>query len=131
MKVENSNAFLKLLCSEYVSHHGEVVHMLENWKFSYTITVQNKNLRAFVERECPTENLRGEFVEKHFSELKSMGLIAGTVNTQFNLTEEGFSLGTAGIGARLLRFLNKNPGIISLGALLVSIGALYVSYYKP
>jgi len=95
---------------------------------SFTDLCSLPELLTVIHKHDPDTNDQ-ELVPNTLEELK----VLGYVNEQhlgFSLTELGLKAGTMSFIQKSLNFLNSNPGIISILALLVAFISLYLSYIK-
>ena len=127
--------YLVALCKHYVANYGHAVHALEDWRFHFVEGSTVPELQAVCKKYSDEDE--GGYVAESFKELAAKGLLIEQ-EWGFCLSTEGFEEGTRGRMGRILKYLNKNPGlaivisgVISGLALLVSVIALYFSVRKP
>lgn len=129
MKSDVAIKALKEVVLAYSADHGETIGELEAWSFNESIFQDNKKLSTLALKASPEPAQKGKYASKIINHLLSEGY-ARAHGGRYFLTKKGFDEGSIGYFKRVMNFLNENPGLISLLALIVSVVALYLSYTK-
>lgn len=130
MKNSETLKALRAISAEYKKVHGETLSELETWSFDYSLITNNEVLSLIVNKASPEPIQVNKYIAKLLQHLVAQGFLITRMERYF-LTKDGFAKGSESIFIRFFEFLNRNPGIISLGALIISICSLYISIVKP
>jgi hypothetical protein len=133
MKSRDLNKALRLIVSDYKETFGDSTGNLSTYRFSMSLINTNEKIKAICLSVSPEPIQKAKYLKRIFDHFVAEGY-ATEAGSNYELTKLGYEKGATGFLQRILEFLNKNPGlaiVISVVALLVSIGALFVSYFKP
>ena len=118
----------RALCNYYVSQNGKSISRLQSWRFNLAECVTIPELKKVVDKFI-TDETRDSLVRNAFDEMTIKGYLV-RLEWGYNLTELGLQAGTRNLLDSILDSLNRNPGLISTLALIISVIALYISYSK-
>ena len=130
MKNSETVKALRAIAAEYKKTHGETLSELETWAFDFSLIKNNKVLSSVVNKATPEPIQVNKYIEKLLNHLIFQSFLVKRGDNYF-LTAEGFLKGNENLISQFLSFLNKNPGVISFCALIISLFSLYVSILEP
>ncbi|WP_157579920.1 hypothetical protein [Teredinibacter turnerae] len=133
MKEGEVKKLLEAFVSEYKAAHGDSKAMLSSWTFDHfafssSEALQKRFLSMF------GDSFDHEELTQALEELRQRGYSDMLPNGDYVLTPYGLKKGGQGRFYSVIDFLNLNPGLntlIAVLALIVSLCALWVSLAKP
>jgi hypothetical protein len=129
MKIDHKieKKFLNWLYDQYRQRFGYGIRNID--KCAFYVTYSHKGLpKEFYEING---NIVTTHVQDYAKELEAKGLVKfEKCNLKFFLTEEGYQSVSKTSWQKTLDYLNKNPGLLSAIAVVISIVSLIVAVVK-
>lgn len=117
--------FLNWLYEEYTRKFGYGVRNIDKCRFLTTYLPEDLPVEF---SEVNSEGVTKSHVLTYAKELEAKGLLRfSKQGLEFYFTKEGFDKVSMSNYQRFLNFLNKNPSILSIVAILVSFGSLVIA----
>nr|WP_319495362.1 hypothetical protein [uncultured Desulfobacter sp.] len=119
---KHEKVFLKILFDEYTKKNGYGLRNLGTHTFYITMTPSQIAInRPDGSIWYPVSELAKELASKRYIQIHEGKL-------KFNLTEEGYNAASKTWWSKVLTFLNKNPGLLSALAILISLGSFALAF---